>query len=143
MAEDTFDVLVIGGGMGWKPFVAQELFSFVPIPKIARVARAVALLFRDHGDRYDRTKSRLKFVVDRLGIDECREIVLQFLRDENDTNTDGQTMYDLWANNGMSAPELMATKTVILGQIEDNEPPSPPTDLVAAAVSKKARAERL
>jgi sulfite reductase beta subunit-like hemoprotein len=95
--------IVIGGGMGWKPFVAQELFSFVPIPKIARVARAVALLFRDHGDRYDRTKSRLKFVVDRLGIDECREIVLQFLRDEN-VSTDGLETGE-YVESGIDVPE--------------------------------------
>jgi ferredoxin-nitrite reductase len=72
--------VVIGGGMGWKPFVAQELFSFVPQDQILEVSRAIALLFRDHGDRFNRAKSRLKFVVDRLGIDACREIVLENLK---------------------------------------------------------------
>ncbi len=67
--------VVIGGGMGWKAFVAQELFSFVPEALILRVNRAIALMYRDHGDRFDRTLSRLKFVVERLGIDHCRELV--------------------------------------------------------------------
>lgn len=74
--------VIIGGGMGWKAFVGQELFSFVPEERILRVLRAIALLFRDHGDRFDRARSRLKFVVDRLGIDACRDIVLEFLRVE-------------------------------------------------------------
>ncbi len=69
----------IGGGMGWKPFVAQELFSFVPTAGIHDLCRAICLLFRDHGDRYNRAKARLKFVVQRKGIEECRKIVLENL----------------------------------------------------------------
>ena len=33
--EDGFRV-VIGGGMGWKPFIAQAIYSFVPADQIAR-----------------------------------------------------------------------------------------------------------
>jgi sulfite reductase beta subunit-like hemoprotein/NADPH-dependent glutamate synthase beta subunit-like oxidoreductase/ferredoxin len=71
--------VVIGGGMGWKPFVAQHLYGFVPPEKAAEVCRAVVLLHRDHGDRYVRMYARLKFVVARSGIDRCRELVNQFL----------------------------------------------------------------
>jgi hypothetical protein len=39
-----------------------------------------------------------------------REFV-EFLRDENYTNTKGQEMYDLWAANGKSTPELMRMAT--------------------------------
>lgn len=84
---DGFRV-VIGGGMGWKAFVAQPLFSFVPPDRITAVCRAVALLFRDHGDRFNRAKSRLKFVVDRLGIDACRDLVLGYLWQEGQPVTD-------------------------------------------------------
>ncbi|MBN1490470.1 MAG: hypothetical protein JXA69_11190, partial [Phycisphaerae bacterium] len=37
---------------------------------------------------------------------------MEFLRDENTTDTKGQAMYDLWANNGKCPPELMATVTI-------------------------------
>jgi sulfite reductase (ferredoxin) len=74
--------VVIGGGMGWKAFVAQDLFGFVPETQIKEVLRAIALLYRDYGDRYNRSTSRLKFVVDRYGIDKCRKIVLQNLKIE-------------------------------------------------------------
>jgi ferredoxin-nitrite reductase len=72
----------IGGGMGWKAYVGQDIFGFVPEDAIRDYCRAIALLYRDHGDRFNRTTSRLKVVVARLGIDRCREIVLENLQNE-------------------------------------------------------------
>lgn len=49
---------------------------------------------------------------------------VEFLRDENTTNSKGQELYDLWANNGKCPPEVMATTTIpltvvpILGDID-------------------------
>jgi sulfite reductase (ferredoxin) len=74
--------VVIGGGMGWEAYVAQELFSFVPEARIIQITRAIALLYRDHGDRFNRQKSRLKFVVARLGIEACRQKILAYLQQE-------------------------------------------------------------
>lgn len=39
---------------------------------------------------------------------------VEFLRDENHTNGAGQDLYDLWAANGKSAPELMAYRSTQL-----------------------------
>jgi hypothetical protein len=39
---------------------------------------------------------------------------VEFLRDENTTNTKGQEMYDLWNNNGKCPPEMMDTLTIDL-----------------------------
>ena len=71
-----------GGGMGWEGFVAHELFSFVPPDRAVALCRAVALLYRDHGDRYDRSRSRLKYVVQRYGVARCRALVLELLAAE-------------------------------------------------------------
>lgn len=79
--EQGFKV-VIGGGMGWRAFVAQDLFGWVPRDRITEVCRAVGLLFRDHGDRWDRSLARLKFVVHRYGIDQCRALILEYLEQE-------------------------------------------------------------
>jgi formate dehydrogenase major subunit len=78
-SEETGFRVVIGGGMGWKAFVAEQLYSFVPPEQIVAVCRAVGLVFRDHGDRYIRMYARLKFVVHHLGIDRCRELVNEHL----------------------------------------------------------------
>jgi hypothetical protein len=46
-----------------------------------------------------------------------REFV-EFLRDENKTNTKGQEMYDLWNANGKCPPELMAQAEWVAPQLE-------------------------
>jgi sulfite reductase beta subunit-like hemoprotein len=81
--EETGFKVVMGGGMGWKPFIAQPLYSFVPKNSIAKVARAVGLLFCEQGDRTSRKYARLKFVVDRLGVEKCRELLDEIFQREN------------------------------------------------------------
>ncbi len=101
--------VVIGGGMGWKAFVGQELFGFVKEDAIIDVLRAIALLFRDYGNRYNRAKSRLKFVLDNSGIEKCRELVLKYLAEEH-KNTDDiiiQTVEDIHQD---SLPERPLTE---------------------------------
>lgn len=106
--EETGFKVIIGGGQGWKAFVGQEIFSFVPAEKIKHVARAVGLLFRDHGNRYDRSKSRLKFVVHNQGIPKCREIVLDFLQKEGHATNDLETAP--FAETGPAYPERPLTE---------------------------------
>jgi len=60
---------------------------------------------------------------------------VEFLRDENVTNNAGQTLYDLWVANGRNAPVALASETITLVQIADNEPPTAPTNLNARAIS--------
>ena len=74
--------VIVGGGLGWDPYIGQELFSFIPEDRVLDVSRAIALTFRDHGDRFNRATSRLKFVVQRQGIEKVREYVLGFLKAE-------------------------------------------------------------
>jgi formate dehydrogenase major subunit len=90
-SEEAGFKVVIGGGHGWKAFVAKELYSFVPADRIVRLCRAVGILFRDNGDRKVRMYARLKFVVHRLGIDRCREIVEQALDAEGVDHSDFET----------------------------------------------------
>ncbi|MHC4761159.1 MAG: hypothetical protein ACYS9H_07430 [Planctomycetota bacterium] len=85
--QETGFKVVIGGGMGWKPFIAQPLYSFVPANSIAKIARAIGLLFSDQGDRTSRKYARLKFVVDRLGVEKCRELLEEiFQREQIETS---------------------------------------------------------
>jgi sulfite reductase beta subunit-like hemoprotein len=98
----------IGGGMGWKAFIGQELFSFVPPEKIKHVARAIGLLFRDHGNRRNRSYSRLKFVVDNYGIPKCREIVLEFLKGEGIDTSDLET--EAFEDSGPAYPDRPLTE---------------------------------
>lgn len=48
---------------------------------------------------------------------------VEFLRDENTTNDWGNVFYDLWAQNGKSAPEVMNTDSLLLTPLAGNQAP--------------------
>lgn len=67
--------LTVGGGMAYTfgnnktyPRVA-DVVGFFPKDKIVEVAEAVLIFQRDHGNRSDRKNARLKYTIDRLGLD--------------------------------------------------------------------------
>jgi ferredoxin-nitrite reductase len=60
--------LMLGGITGHKYF-ARETGVVVRPAEATRVADAVVRLFIDHGDRTNRNKARLKYVLDSMGID--------------------------------------------------------------------------
>jgi ferredoxin-nitrite reductase len=66
--------LLIGGITGHKDF-ARETGILVRPADATKVADAIVRVFIDHGDRTDRTKARLKYVIDRLGLDKVLALV--------------------------------------------------------------------
>ena len=75
--ERGFDVYV-GGGLGAVPHKAQQLDSFVPEHELLPLAQSVCRVFARLGEKKNRTRARLKFVVARLGMDEFRrEVALE------------------------------------------------------------------
>lgn len=107
-AEEHGFKVIIGGGMGWESFIGQEVFSWVPRDRISQVCRAVGQLFRDHGDRRDRTLARLKFVVARKGIGFCRDVILENLRGEGVVTDDFET--DPVEDTGVPYPDRPLTE---------------------------------
>ena len=70
-----FNVLV-GGKMGSGGFTpARPLDAFVEPDDAAEVAAAITLVFRDHGSREARTRSRLYFLLEDWGIERFRSEV--------------------------------------------------------------------
>lgn len=63
---------------------------------------------------------------------------VEFLRDENTTNTKGQEMYDLWNNNGKCPPTLMATATQVLSTLNLVGVPAPATNECDAVLGPAA-----
>jgi sulfite reductase beta subunit-like hemoprotein/NADPH-dependent glutamate synthase beta subunit-like oxidoreductase len=111
--KETGFRVYIGGGMGWRPRTGELLYGFVPKEKIRLVGRAAGLLFRDHGDRFDRAMSRLKVVVERSGIDACREIVERFLEREGVDH--GDFVAEFVADCGDPVPPRPLAETAPLG----------------------------
>ena len=56
-----------GGGFGRESTTGVQLFDFLPAEKIVPAARAMVELFSDHGDRTNRNRARIRFIVKRLG----------------------------------------------------------------------------
>lgn len=79
-----YDVLV-GGGMGRThgnentfPFIARAI-CFVTPDQVVAAAEAVLKLFRDHGNRADRKRARIKYVVHDWGVQRFREVLSGYL----------------------------------------------------------------
>ncbi|MFL6797020.1 MAG: NirA family protein [Xanthobacteraceae bacterium] len=66
--------LVLGGITGHKDF-ARDTGVVVRPSEATKVADAIVRVFIDQGDRTDRNKARLKYVIDRLGIDRMLTLV--------------------------------------------------------------------
>jgi sulfite reductase beta subunit-like hemoprotein len=71
--------LVVGGGLSSTPHFAQPMRAFVRPGQVLEVAHAVAILFRDHGYREKRTRSRLKFLVADKGWQWTRDKIEEIL----------------------------------------------------------------
>lgn len=67
-----FKVLV-GGGLGSSPHAAKQLTDFIPTDQILRLAETMIQIFNKYGDKKNRNKARLKFVIDRYGMDKVKE----------------------------------------------------------------------
>jgi sulfite reductase (ferredoxin) len=76
--------LFVGGGQGQTnskpdtyPLLAQPV-GFIDPSEVVEAAQAVLRLFRDHGNRADRRRARLKYVMKDWGVEKFREV---FYRD--------------------------------------------------------------
>jgi sulfite reductase (ferredoxin) len=74
-----------GGGMGMThgnantfPYLAQPICYVTP-DQVVAAAEAVIKLFRDHGNRADRKRARLKYVLYDWGIDRFRAVLQTYL----------------------------------------------------------------
>ena len=56
-----------GGGMGAESRVGDRIEEWVPATDVVRIAEAIRRLFDRHGDRRNRRRARLRFVLERLG----------------------------------------------------------------------------
>ncbi len=79
-----YDVLV-GGGMGMThgkattfPHLSISIF-YVPRDEVLSAAEAVITLYRDHGNRADRKRARIKYLVADWGVEKFREVLKGYL----------------------------------------------------------------
>lgn len=87
--------LVIGGGLSIMPRMASTLEEFVPVEDYIRYGEAALRIFnRQDEERKNLMKARIKFTIERLGIDTFRGMVQEELKGE-------------WANKPINLDALM------------------------------------
>jgi sulfite reductase (ferredoxin) len=77
--------VLVGGGMGMTngncntfPHLAKPI-CYVPAGAVVEAAEAVVKLFRDHGNRADRKRARIKYLVHDWGVERFREVLAGYL----------------------------------------------------------------
>lgn len=72
--ERGFKVL-IGGGLGAQPFLAQTAYEFLPENQLVPFVEATIRVFDRHGERVSRHKARIKYLIHKIGVDEFLNLV--------------------------------------------------------------------
>ena len=73
-SERGFKVLV-GGGLGAQPFLAQTAFEFLPENKIIPFIESTLRVFDRHGERASRHKARIKYLINKIGVPEFLKLI--------------------------------------------------------------------
>src|SRR3984893_241851 len=67
----------VGGGLGAVPYQAKPYDSFVPVEELLPLAQAISLVFARLGEKKNRSRARIKFLIQDLGIEKFKELVLE------------------------------------------------------------------
>ena len=67
--------LYVGGGLGAVPYQAKLFADFMPVEELLPTAQAIARVFARLGEKQNRARARIKFLVDKLGIEEFKRLV--------------------------------------------------------------------
>ena len=86
--------VAIGGGLGPLPTEAQLLDEFLPEERLLNRCEAVIRVFNQYGNRQNRNKARMKFILRERGIAWLREQI-------------EREYADILANGGIAWPELV------------------------------------
>lgn len=80
--------VLVGGGMGMThgnantfPYLAKPI-CYVPANAVVSAVEAVVRLFRDHGNRADRKRARIKYVVHDWGVEKFRQVLSEYVGGE-------------------------------------------------------------
>src|SRR5437870_1127275 len=67
----------VGGGFGSVPYKAKLFDEFLPEEEFLPMAQAISRVFARLGEKRNRARARIKFLIANLGIDEFRRLVLE------------------------------------------------------------------
>ena len=65
----------VGGGLGTVPYQAKLFHPFLPPEELGPIAQAIARVFARLGEKKNRNRARIKFLIHDLGIEKFKELV--------------------------------------------------------------------
>jgi sulfite reductase (ferredoxin) len=65
----------VGGGLGTTPFQAKLVYEWVPVEELLPISQAIGRVFGRLGEKKNRNRARIKFLVHKLGVEEFRRLV--------------------------------------------------------------------
>lgn len=74
--ERGFKVM-FAGGLGAQPFLASVVHDFLPEDQLIPYSESVLRVFDRHGERTNRNKARLKYLVQKLGLEEVTRLIAE------------------------------------------------------------------
>ncbi len=109
----------VGGGLGSVPYKAKLFDEFLPEEELLPTMQAISRVFARLGEKRNRARARIKFLIANLGIDEFRKLVLEERRKLSPDSRWTEflaTVNDLWEEplkpgvslNGHRSPEGFA-----------------------------------
>ncbi len=108
-ARRGFKVLV-GGGLGSLPTEAAVLTEFLPAEELLPMIEAVLRVFSEHGNRKNKLKARMKFVLRDKGIAEFRRLV----EEKRKTVTTPPKIFTVTSPVGAPLVNIAAAKSEVL-----------------------------
>lgn len=105
--------IVVGGGLGAVAMTAQTAHEFLPVEEIIPFSEALIRVFDRYGERANRNKARLKFLLKSIGLEKLMELVEAERKPLKATNTE----FDL----GLTEPSIPQIETIPEAKIEDWE----------------------
>lgn len=105
--------VVVGGGLGAQPHIAKVTQEFLREELIIPYTEAVLRVFDRYGERTNRNKARLKFLINKIGFEEFNRLVIE----EGIALKTKTYFVDYSSYNQITAPELKSVDTVDVNDI--------------------------
>jgi sulfite reductase beta subunit-like hemoprotein len=131
--------MYVGGGLGAVAYQAKLFDPFVPPEELLPLAQAIARVYARLGEKKNRNRARIKFLIQDLGIEKFRELVLE--ERKNLPHDPRWTEYIEAAKNVQETPLRPAGQRPLLGTqayrrwIETNIYPQKQAGYVVATVT--------
>jgi sulfite reductase (ferredoxin) len=74
--ERGFKVM-FAGGLGAQPFLASMVYEFLPEDQLIPYTESVLRVFDRYGERTNRNKARMKYLVQKLGLEEVTRLIAE------------------------------------------------------------------